>query len=59
MQIKIIDNEIIQTLSVTYFNGNLDDSISIELSYKGKNKYLLMKELIDMIDEITKLKATD
>ena len=55
----IIINKIIQTLSVTYFNGDLYDDIFIELSYRGKNKYLLMKVLIDMIDEITKIKATD
>jgi hypothetical protein len=55
MQIKITDNEPIETLSVYCLNDNKIDDISIDIIYHGKNKYTIMKIVLDMIEEISKV----
>ncbi len=55
MQIKITDNEQIETLSIYCLNDNKIDDISIEIIYHGKNKYTIMKIVLDMIEEINKV----
>lgn len=55
MEIKIIDNETIETLIITASFISKDDNVNIELSYKDKNKYELMILALKFVENIEKL----
>lgn len=55
MQIKITDNETIETLIITFLQENTNDDVNVELSYIGKNKYELILHTIAFFEKLNSI----